>query len=170
MPIFAPLEESGFSTLHEDIIHSRTRDIEKPAQAENITIGVRVFHDDVHSVVRDNPSLMADTPTTARLGFPDVVFPDDQRNDVYIKLWDGSFPSLAQGGSKLVRGASNNIEVEVEVRNREGSTLGYCISRGAGLANVSRYTSAVFRNSTAPSQFHHMHINLLLLLTLLSMN
>lgn len=153
LPIFTPLQEAGFSTLHEDIIASRIKDFEKSPRAECVTVGLRVFHDDVQAIVRDNPSLMAETPLAARLGFPDVVFPDDQRNDVYIKLWSGDFSGLLSSGGKLARQAQATVEVEAEVRNREGSTVGYAISRGVGEQNVSRYSSMIFRNSTSPSEF-----------------
>jgi dedicator of cytokinesis protein 3 len=151
MPIFTPLNEATFSTLHEDIIASRIREFEKSPNAEHIAVGLRVFHDDVKAVIRDNPSLMQDTAVTARLGFSDVVFPDDQRNDIYIKLWSGDFPSLTSGTSKLGR-IPVNIEVEAEVRSQNGKVVANAISRGKGESHTTRFTSTVYRNNASPSE------------------
>ena len=149
MPIFIPLSETSFSSLHEQIMASRMREFEKSPRAEHVTISLRTFRDDLSAVIRDNPSQLQDTPMTARLGFSDVVFPDDQRNDMYIKLWNGDFPSLAQGSTKLSKA---NVEVEAEVRARNGQIVPNAISRGTGESNVTRFTSMIFRGNTAPSK------------------
>jgi dedicator of cytokinesis protein 3 len=63
-----------------------------------IAVSVKVFHGDAKVVIRENPSLLKDSPVTARLGFPNVVFPGDVRNEVYVKLWSREF-SFTSGGS-----------------------------------------------------------------------
>lgn len=151
MSIFAPVNESSFSTLHEDIIASRTSDFVKPHNAEHIVVGIRMFHEEYKTVIRENPTLMQGSSVTSRLGFGDVVFPDDQRNDLYLKLWSGEFPSLAAGGSKLTKSVVN-VEVEAEIRLDTGAVLPNAICRGAGQANVTRYTSLLFRNTVTPSE------------------
>ena len=90
-------------------------------------------------VIRENPSLLKETPITARLGFPDVVFPGDVRNEVYVKLWSGEF-SFTAGGSvrrsivNLTSPASGppNVQVTVEARTRSGSVIEGAISTGSG--------------------------------------
>lgn len=151
MPIFCPIVEANFSTLHEDILASRIKEFEKPLNAQHVSIGLRFFHEDVKIIARDHPSLMQGTALTQRLGFPEVILPDDQRNHIYVKLWTGDFPSLVASGNKLRAMQGSNVEVEVEVRKLDGTTVSGVISRGAGEPNVTRFTSTVFRNSIAPS-------------------
>lgn len=153
MPTFTPINEANFSTLHEDILASRIKEFEKSAKAEHVSIGLRFFHEEVKTIARDHPSLMHDTALTARLGFPEVIMPDDQRNHVYIKLWTGDFPSLIASGSKLRAVQSPNVEVEMEVRARDGSPVSSAVSRGSGPPNITRFTSTIFRNSVSPSKF-----------------
>lgn len=43
MPIFVPVHEANFSTLHEDIIASRIREIEKSPRADHVTVNVRTL-------------------------------------------------------------------------------------------------------------------------------
>lgn len=151
MPIFTPINEANFSTLHEDILASRIKEFEKSVKADHVSIGLRFFHEDVKAIARDHPSLMIDTALTPRLGFPDVIMPDDQRNHIYVKLWTGDFPSLNTSGGKLRSANAANVEVEMEVRTRNGSPISFAISRGSGEPNVTRFTSTVLRNSMAPS-------------------
>lgn len=151
MPIFIPVQESNFATLHEDIIMSRIREFDKSPRAEHITISLRVFQDDAKAVIRDNPSLLQGASQTLRLGFPDVVFPEDQRNDVYVKLWTGDFSATFGSSGKMSR-VPANIEVEVALRNKEGDFLTDVLSRGSGLSQCTRVTSMVFRNNAQPSE------------------
>jgi dedicator of cytokinesis protein 3 len=82
MPIFVPVNEASFSTLHEDIIASRIREFEKSPRAQYIAVGVKIFHGEAETIIKENPSICQDAALTARLGFPDVVFPNDSRNEV----------------------------------------------------------------------------------------
>ncbi|KAH8918163.1 hypothetical protein BT69DRAFT_1354118 [Atractiella rhizophila] len=159
MPIFVPANEAAFSTLHEDIIASRIKEIEKSPRAESVVVSVRIFHGEAEQIVKENPSLLQDAPLTQRLGFPDVVFPGDQRNEVYIKLWSGDFTSGSggQGGLRFSRmmdnaaGGTRNIEVSAEVRKRDGGVLDRAISRGTGEPRVSQYNSMVFKGNNIPT-------------------
>lgn len=152
MPIFVPATEANFSTLHEDILASRIKDFDKSNKAEHISIGLRFFNEDIKTLARDHPSMMQDTSLTSRLGFPDIIMPEDQRNDVYIKLWNGEFPSLQAGTTKIGRVSPVNVEVEVEVRSKAGTVLAGSISRGSGEPHVDRFTSTVFRYNATPSR------------------
>ncbi|SOV06607.1 related to dedicator of cytokinesis protein 3 [Ustilago sp. UG-2017a] len=148
MPIFIPVNEAAFSTLHQEIIASRTRGFEKSPRADMLAVNVKVFYGDTASIIRENPSLLQDTPPTARLGFPDVVFPGDLRNEAYIKLWSGEFyPS----GNKMAGGSLRNIQVSAEVRTRDGRVVEDVISRGAGEALLTQFDSLVFYHQNAPT-------------------
>ncbi|GAC97073.1 hypothetical protein PHSY_004657 [Pseudozyma hubeiensis SY62] len=148
MPIFVPVNEAAFSTLHQDIIASRTREFEKSPRADMLAVNVKVFHGETSAVVRENPSLLQNAAPTARLGFPDVVFPGDQRNEAYIKLWSGEFyPS----GSKMAGNSLRNIQVSAEVRTRDGRVVQDVVSRGAGEALLTQFDSLVFYHQNAPT-------------------
>ena len=47
-----------------------------------LAVSIKVFHVDAKTIVRENQSLLINVPLTARLGFPDVVFPGDIRNEM----------------------------------------------------------------------------------------
>jgi dedicator of cytokinesis protein 3 len=156
MPIFVPMNEANFSTLHEDILASRIKEFQKSPKAEHISIGLRCLHEDVQNLARDHPSLMAGTSLTSRLGFPEVVLPGHHRSDLYIKLWSGDFPSLISTGK--LKGLAVNVEVEAEVRTGEGTVVPMAISRGSGQPSVTRYTSIVMSNNLSPSKLLYMRI------------
>lgn len=44
MPIFTPMNEANFSTLHEDIIASRIKEIEKSPRADHLAVNVRILY------------------------------------------------------------------------------------------------------------------------------
>jgi hypothetical protein len=123
-----------------------------------IAVSIKVFHGDAKVVIRENPSLLKDTPVTARLGFPDVVFPGDVRNEVYVKLWSGEF-SFTGGGSvrrsivNLTSPATGppNVQVSVEARTRNGATIDHAISSGSGEPPVTHYNSLVFHRNNTPT-------------------
>ncbi|KDN50840.1 hypothetical protein K437DRAFT_273050 [Tilletiaria anomala UBC 951] len=149
MPIFVPANEATFSTLHQDIIASRIKELEKSPRAEMLAVNMKVFHGDTASIVRENSSLLQDAVLTARLGFPDVVFPGDRRNEAYMKLWSGEF--FPQGGKVTGGSTARNIQVSVEVRDTHGRVLENVISRGTGEPLVTEFDSMVFYHQNAPT-------------------
>lgn len=149
MPIFTPVNEAAFSTLHQDIIASRVREFEKSPRADLLAVNVKVFYGEKNQLVRENTALLQDTALTARLGFPDVVFPGDTRNEAYIKLWSGEFfptSSKMPGGN-----TARNIQISAEIRLRDGSVLEKAISRGSGEDLVTQFDSTVFYHQNAPT-------------------
>ncbi|KZO90762.1 hypothetical protein CALVIDRAFT_506467 [Calocera viscosa TUFC12733] len=159
MPIFVPMNEGGFSTLHQEIIASRTKEFDRSPRAERLGVNIKVFYGDAKTIIRENPSLMHDTPITYRLGFPDVVFPSDVRNDVYIKLWSGEFFSGTLGSNtgvsalrqSISRGSSGNIQVTVEVRTAAGATVEGAIIKGSGEPPVTYFHSLVYYKNNSPT-------------------
>lgn len=164
LPIFVPVREVTFSTLHQAIIASDTGEFEKSPRAEMLAVTVKLFHGDAPTIIKENPSLLQDAPITSRLGFPDVVFPGDTRNEVYIKLWSGEFFSGNTGGSTTPRGligrvpsfagalsAGRNVQVSVEVRHRNGGVLENVISSGSGEPPMTVFHSMVFYRNNNPT-------------------
>ena len=126
-----------------------------------VAVTVKVFHGDAQTIVKENPSLLQDAPITGRLGFPDVVFPGDVRNDIYIKLWSGEF-NVSSGGSSVRLRKSvaslagnamgpSNIEVTCEVRRQSGQVVEGAIALGTGEPPVTRFHSMVFYRNNAPT-------------------
>ncbi|KAI0700925.1 cytoplasmic protein [Cytidiella melzeri] len=160
MPIFVPVNEATFSMLHTDILYGHHKEYEKSPRAEMLAVSVKVFYGDTDTIVRENTSLLQDTPLTLRLGFPDVVFPGDVRNELYIKLWSGDFTSSQTGNARrsvasFARGQvgtiSGNVQVSIEVRDSSGRVIERVITRCSGEPPMSEYNSLVFQRTSQPS-------------------
>ena len=123
-----------------------------------LAVSIKVFYGDTSTIVRENTSLLQDTPLTLRLGFPDVVFPGDERNELYVKIWSGDFTSSQTGNARRSmtnftgRGqVSGNVQVSVEVRDGDGRTVERVITRCSGEPPMSEYNSMVFQRTSQPS-------------------
>ncbi|GAA6011108.1 hypothetical protein JCM11491_006730, partial [Sporobolomyces phaffii] len=162
MPIFVPTNEASFSTLHEHIIASRVQEFEKNPRADHVAVAVQILEGERGpELARALARPLSDVTSTHRLGFPDVVFPDVRRNEVFVKLWTGDFAT--GGGSsngttrslaQLTAAASanaKNVEISVELRGRDGRPVECALSRGSGEANLTRFTSMVFRSNNTPT-------------------
>ncbi|KAI3615340.1 cytoplasmic protein [Moniliophthora roreri] len=159
MPIYVPTHEAAFSMLHQNIIENNTKEYEKSPRAEMLAVSVKVFHGDASTIVKENTSLLQDVPHTLRLGFPDAVFPGDVRNELYIKLWSGSFISVPANSSRLsvnfsrapMAPTSLNMQVTLEVRDSEGRLVENVISEGSGEPPMSQFHSMIFQRCNEPT-------------------
>ncbi|KAF8894918.1 cytoplasmic protein [Gymnopilus junonius] len=158
MPIYVPTNEASFSMIHQNIISHNTREFEKSSRADHLSVSVKVFRGNANNVVRENTSLLQDIPHTLRLGFPDVVFPGDARNELYIKLWCGDFTSNNSGSGRLSVAnftrhvaPSVNVQITVEVKDQNGTTIENVISQGSGEALLTSFNSMVFMRCTEPT-------------------
>jgi dedicator of cytokinesis protein 3 len=133
-----------------------------------LAVSIKIFQGNAQTIIKENMSLLQDTPLTLRLGFPDVVFPGDTRNELYVKLWSGEFAmSHQRSGSSSARlsmanfarvgqlgplqGAHENVQVTIEVRDAEGRTLDKRISMGSGEPAVTQFHSLVFARNNQPT-------------------
>lgn len=160
MPIYVPTNEVSFSMIHQNIINSNTKEFEKSPRADAVAVSIKVFRGDCETIVKENTSLLQDTPQTLRLGFPDVVFPDDVRNELYVKLWCGDFTAghHGSGGRLGVAGLGgrmgpppNNVQVSVEVRDYDGKLIENIISQGSGEPPMTQFNSMVFLRCNEPT-------------------
>lgn len=153
MPIFVPTNEASFSMIHQSIINGITKEYEKSPRAEMLAISIKIFRGDSQTVVRENPSLLQDIPHTLRLGFPDVVFPGDERNELYIKLWCGDFGSSHTSSGRLSIGRTQigNVQISIEVKDQNGRTVDNVISQGSGEPLMSQFHSMVFHRIAEPT-------------------
>lgn len=93
----------------------------------------------------EQPALVRGKLFTARkMGFPEVIFPNDVRNDLYINMTRGEF---YRSGSK---GSDKNIEVTVSVHNSNGKIIPGVISGGAGSIPKDQYKSVVYYHDDKP--------------------
>ncbi|CAJ0878034.1 21197_t:CDS:2 [Entrophospora sp. SA101] len=144
MQIYVPTQESTFAILHEDIIYNRVKEFEKSSRAETISVSIRSFYGEAATIIKENSDLLQDITITSRLGFADVVFPGDVRNEIYLKLWSGDF---TQGRATTAR----NIQVTAVVRLDSGEVLENVISQGSGEPPVTYFESIVFYHSNNPT-------------------
>ncbi|KAL5528219.1 DCK1 [Sanghuangporus sanghuang] len=159
MPIYVPTNEAVYSMLHQDIIANNTKEFEKSPRAEMMAVSIKVFHGDAKTIVRENPSLLINAPLTARLGFPDVVFPGDIRNEMYVKLWSGEFFSSSSSArlsvTNFTRGSistsGNNVQVTVDLRDHLGNVIERSISQGSGEPPITQFQSMVFLRNNVPT-------------------
>ena len=79
-------------------------------------------------------SSLQDTPLSLSLGFPDVVFPGDVRNELYVKLWSGDFFSQStttrRSVATLERGHLGTVtgNVQVTMEDHDGQTIERVVS------------------------------------------
>ncbi|RDX50021.1 cytoplasmic protein [Lentinus brumalis] len=159
MPIYVPTNETTFSMLHQDILNHNVREYEKSPRAEMLAVSIKIFYGDAETIVKENSSLLQDTPLSLRLGFPDVVFPGDVRNELYVKLWSGDFSSsqstnarrnVANFARGQVGSVTGNVQVTMEVRDQDGRTVERVISQCSGEPEVTQFHSMVFQRTTQP--------------------
>ncbi|KZT04604.1 cytoplasmic protein [Laetiporus sulphureus 93-53] len=160
MPIYTPKNESTFSMLHVDIINGNTKEYEKSGSADTMAVSIKLFYGSAETVVRENTSLLQDIPLSLRLGFPDVVFPGDVRNELYVKLWSGDFsPSQTMMARRSITNfpwgqagsIGGNVQVTVEVKNQHGRTIERVISYCSGEPEVTQFNSMVFQRTNQPT-------------------
>lgn len=122
-------------------------------RAENLAVSIKTFRGDAQTIVQENSSLLDDIPHTLRLGFPDVVFPGDQRNELYIKLWCGNFgvSNSSSGRLSLGRPLNGNVQITTEVKDSTGRTVENVISQGSGEPLMSQFHSMVFHRTSEPT-------------------
>ncbi|CDS02661.1 hypothetical protein LRAMOSA00066 [Lichtheimia ramosa] len=143
IPIYTAGSESTFATLHEDIIAHNTKDYVKNPRAETLCVSLRMFFGQLDDVLKTNAALLQDVPRTLRLGFPDVAFPDDTRNELYITLNAGDFVQFAS--------RSKNIQVTICARdNVSGEVIENALSAGAGAPFTTYWDSTVFYHEQRP--------------------
>ncbi|ORZ19610.1 hypothetical protein BCR42DRAFT_348262 [Absidia repens] len=143
MRIYSPSSESDFAHLHEDIIRDNTKELIQSSRAESVCVNLRMFYGQQDEVLMTNAALLQDIPLTARIGFPDVVFPDNERNELYITLDSGDFAHF---------GRTRNIQVIICVRdNFTGDVVEMAVAVGSGTPMTSTWESAIYHHEMKPT-------------------
>ncbi|XP_055530559.1 dedicator of cytokinesis protein 1 isoform X2 [Wyeomyia smithii] len=140
MPFIACEKESLESTLRKLITNKDLGDKSDSA----IWISVDILHGDIKQVKEEYPHLVLGNVAFARkMGFPEVIFPGDVRNDLYLTLVGGEF-------SKGSKSSDKNIEVTAVVCNREGIAIPGVICYGGGSSVLNEYKSVIYYHDDKP--------------------
>lgn len=140
--IYTANSESAFATLHEDIINNNAKEFVKSTRAETLCVYLKLFYGQLDDILKTNAALLQGVPKTLRLGFPDVVFPDDERNELYVTIQSGDFMQFAR---------TRNVQVTVCVRdNQTGDVVENALASGAGAPFTTYWESIVFYHEQRP--------------------
>lgn len=121
----------------------------------NIWISVELLHGDLKQLKEEYPHLSLGNIAHARkMGFPEVIFPGDVRNDLYVTLVQGEF---TRAGGKT---SDRNIEVIVSVcDNDTGEVMKDVITQGGGAPTVGEYHSVIYYHEDRPKWNETFKIN-----------
>lgn len=109
-----------------------------------IAVSVEVLHGDTKQIKEEFPHLVHSNVAFARkMGFPEVIFPGDVRNDLYLTLVSGEI-------SKSAKSSERNIEIIVMVCNENGTAIPGVISMGAGIELIDEYKSVIYYHDDKP--------------------
>lgn len=111
------------------------------------------------------PHLVLGNVSIARkMGFPEVIFPGDVRNDLYLTLISGEF-------SKGSKSTDKNVQVTVKVcNNHTGTAIPGVITFGGGAPFIDEYQSVIYYHEDKPrwcetfkiaipiEEFKHAHL------------
>lgn len=143
MPLYQ-CQDDVFSQVHQRIIKKDPR-FDYHKTGKEIVFSCKVLQGNATQVKKENPMLFhRNTGEAPRRDFPDLMKPDDNRNDLYVSLSRGSFDKSS--GKTTPR----NIEVSVQVLLDNGDVLPDCIVRGSGLQPCSEYFSVIYYHSNTP--------------------
>ncbi|CRL05400.1 CLUMA_CG018000, isoform B [Clunio marinus] len=150
MPFIACEKETMEVTLKKLIVN---KDVGK--DGSNIWITVELLHGDIKQLKEEYPHLILGNIAHARkMGFPEVIFPGDVRNDLYITLVQGEFSKT--GG----KSSDKNIEVTVCVCNEKGEPMKDVITQGGGAPMIGEYHSVIYYHDDKPKWNETFKVNL----------
>jgi len=150
MPFVSCEKESLDMTLRKLF---NNKDIGK--DGSNIWISVELLHGDLKQIKEEYPHLISvnNMSHARKMGFPEVIFPGDVRNDLYVTLVNGEFSKI------MGKTVEKNIEVIVSVCNENGDIVRDVISQGGGSQMMSDYRSVIYRHDDKPKWNETFKIN-----------
>lgn len=90
-----------------------------------------------------------------KMGFPEVIFPGDVRNDLYLTLVSGEF-------SKGSKSSDKNIEVTAVVCDEKGVIVPGVLTLGAGAVMLDEYKSVIYYHDDKPKWNETFKVRLIL--------
>ncbi|XP_065900793.1 dedicator of cytokinesis protein 2-like [Dysidea avara] len=147
MPIFVCAgkdQEGDFASFHDSTIRSKTKGKSVDRQMTGISFLMRSYHGSYSDLCHDHPILATkNLHIIHKLGFPEIILPGDNRNDVYIILEKGEY-------DKGTKTAQRNIEVCVVVVKDSGELKQNAIVIAEGLPPVTEYHSTIYYHNNKP--------------------
>ena len=121
------------------------REREMARTGPGLWVSLKVLQGDMTSMQEGSKShLVVGRPTIARkIGFPELILPNDVRNDLYVNIYSGEL-------SRLSKTADRNIEVVVEAVDDTGAVLSDAISPGASADLGREFSSVVYYHEGKP--------------------
>ncbi|KAG8247666.1 Dedicator of cytokinesis protein 2 [Homalodisca vitripennis] len=122
---FLPCEKDNLEGTLKRILANKEL-TQRDHKGQGLYCSFKMLHGDIKQVREENPHLVLGQVATARkMGFPEVILPDNVRNDLYLTLVNGEF-------SKGSKSTDKNVEVTVRVCSEKGQALQ--LKTGAKLA------------------------------------
>lgn len=137
-------EKDSLDSLIKKITNSKTGDINrKDHKGQGLWIALKMLHGELKQVREEYPHLVSPLTSIAKkMGFPEVILPEDIRNDLYLTLVSGDFSSRSSN--------AKNIEVSIKICNENGDILKNVITYGAGADMLSDYKSVIYYHEEKP--------------------
>ncbi|KYQ89326.1 SH3 domain-containing protein [Tieghemostelium lacteum] len=148
IPIYTSTGESTFPILHEMIIKNPSN-LQAVPKAKGICVGLTLLPGDLKQVIKENP-VLEEVSKTNKLGFPEVIFPGETRNDIFITLDSGEYSQDRKTSAK-------NVEVIIQARLEDGELVKDCLFYGDKLK--SEFKSIVFYHSNQPHWVETFRVN-----------
>lgn len=120
----------------------------------SIFITIEKLHGNIKQVKEEYPHLISKNVAFARkLGFPELIFPGDVRNDLYVTLVSGEFV-------KGIKNSDKNLEVIVHVCNDVGEIMNANITVGGGSSMIEEYRSVIYYHEPKPKWNESFKVNI----------
>ena len=145
--VSAPFLPANSSESFESVFRKLVFEKRSSADPKSLWVTVNVMMGSLNQHPREiplHPLVGGGKVAVARkIGLPEVILPQDFRNDLYVTLVSGEF-------SRLDRRSDRNVEVTVEVCNSDGRPIENSICAGEGTARGEAHSSVVYYHEGRP--------------------
>ncbi|XP_059098752.1 dedicator of cytokinesis protein 3-like [Tigriopus californicus] len=132
-------EDKDFHHMHELILKNGA--LKSLCHGSKVGISLQLLRGDSNQLRKDHKRLLRSSIDANKIGFPNVIFPGDVRNDLYLTIEQGYFERS---------GKARNIEVSAVIVGRNGQVIEDKIHFAAGLAPATRVGFPVMFHSNSP--------------------
>lgn len=152
IPLVYYTEKDSLESLLRKILKDQ-KDSKDICKTQGFIISIRIFESFKMKLLDKYRLYYAQYPSyiARKIGFRDIILPEDVRNDLYLTLVSGEFHK----GSKK---SEHNIEVTVKVIDENGNIMENCLSVDSHNAMDSFYKSVVYYHEDKPKWFETLKI------------
>ena len=138
-------DDDVFYQLHEYVIMDQQARFQPVDKGKGLAFECTVLRGAVAQVKRDNPLLFQMTTVQSlKRGFPDIMVPGEERNDLYVTIKSGEFEKTT------LKTTHRNIRVRMTVCLENGETLENCIYVSPNQPPCTAYESMIYYHTNAP--------------------